>query len=486
MKLLRFKTSPILLLLSLYLSNIFSQEHQTLNLNFCIESFLNNSPAHNYTKLELEKAGEQLRAATAFKYPNIETAFSSPYAYSKGENEVFYSTVNEYRLVHRNTQTYLPSFSVHSDFYLPTDGRLSSSVGVNYNRFLSNLGGDRKRLNTFVDIDYEQPLFRKNHYSLDSKIAEMEFKKSELRFHSERNKLIAQVIDRFYIALLAQQKYELLRSWFRQKELTHHMMMDKYKLGKISELEFLQAEIDYKNSQLNLLNQKELLQNELTALCLLIGISPDTSYRCSVELNPESFDLSLQECLNRAVSGNPEISTAILEKEISRLRMRRSASAEGLNLSFASSISLDNRRDYFPMISDSWFYNWSAGLTASLPLWDGGKNSAERRLEQLSHRQEEVNLTKMRNLLIQEIKKLYSAMRFEKSRIDILRNKTTLTQKALQLSRHLHEAGRLNMQDLLESEVNAKQAEIDMLNSIINYNKTVNTLKLITGMDFGI
>lgn len=486
MNVFRFKTSPFFLLLSLYVPNISPQEHQIINLNFLIESFLNNSPAYKYTKLEFEKSRQQFSAATAFKYPNIESTFSSPYAFSKGENEVFYSIENEYRLVSRSTHTYMPSFSVRAYYYLPIDGKLSSSAGVYYNSFLSNLSGDRKRLNTFVDIDYEQPLFRKNHYSLDSKIAEMEFRKSELRFNSERNELITNVIDRFYIVLQAQQKYELLRSQLRQKELTHNFMKDKYKLGKISELEFLQAEINYKNSELNVLNQKELLENEMTGLCLMIGISPDTSYRCSAELKMESFDLSLEECLNIAISGNPEISVAMLTKEISNLRIQKSASAEGLNLSFVSSIAFDNRRDYLPVISDSRFYDWSVGLRASLPLWDGGKNSAERKSVQIVHRQEEINLKAMRNSLIQNIKKLYSAIRFEKNRIDILSKKTDLTWKALQLSRRLHEAGRLNMRDLLESEINAKQAEIDILNSIINYNKNVNTLKLETGMDFAL
>ena len=263
-------------------------------------------------------------------------------------------------------------------------------------------------------------------------------------------------------------------------------MKDKYKLGKINELEFLQSEIEYKNSELNVLNQKELLENKMTGLCLLIGISPDTSYRCSGEMKIEEFDLPLEECLDKALLNNQEILNAALAKEISDLKIQKSTSTRRFNLSLVSSLTFDNRRDYLPVVSDSRFYDWSVGLRASLPLWDGGKSSAERNAEQIIHRQEEINLETIRNSVIQNIKKLYSAIWFERNRIDILRNKTDLTRKALELSRRLQEAGRLNMQDLLESEIKAKQAKIDLLNSIINYNKQVNTLKLETGMDFGI
>ena len=483
---LRLNVLPFLILLCLLVQVAIPKQNQLIDLTLCIETFLRNSPWYKHIKLEFDKSKEQYAAATAFKYLSIESTFSSPYAFSEGENEVFYSVENEYRLIRRNTHTYTPSFSFRSDYYLPFDGRLSSSAGVYYNSFLSNLGGDRKRLNTFVYIDYEQPLFRENHYSLDSKIAEKEFKKSELRFNFGRNKLIANVIDWFYSVLQTQQKYELLKSQFRQKELTHHLMKDKYKLGKINELEFLQSEIEYKNSELNVLNQKELLENKMTGLCLLIGISPDTSYRCSGEMKIEEFDLPLEECLDKALLNNQEILNAALAKEISDLKIQKSTSTRRFNLSLVSSLTFDNRRDYLPVVSDSRFYDWSVGLRASLPLWDGGKSSAERNAEQIIHRQEEINLETMRNSVIQNIKKLYSAIWFERNRIDILRNKTDLTRKALELSRRLHEAGRLNMQDLLESEIKAKQAEIDLLNSIINYNKQVNTLKLETGMDFGI
>lgn len=479
----RLKILPFFILLILFIQTVVSNENRLITLNFCIETFLSNSPGYKYIKLEFDKSKEQYAAATAFRYPSIESTFDSPYAFSESENEVFYSVKNEYRLIRRNTHTYMSRFSVRSVCYLPFDGRLSSSAGVYYNSFLSNLGGDRKRLNTFVDIDYEQPLFRKNHYSLDLKIAEKEFRKSELRFNIERNELIANVIDRFYSVLQTQQKYELLRSQLRQKGLIRDFMKDKYELDKISELEFLQTEIDYKNFELNVLNQKELLEMEMIGLCLLIGISPDTSYFCSDELKMEAFDLSLEECIDRAISGNPEISGVVLAKEISDLRILKSASAEGIKMSLISSLAFDNRRDYLPVVSDSWFYDGSFGLMASLPLWDGGKSSAERNVEKITRRQEEINLETMRNSLIQKIKKLYSAICFERKRIEILNNKTNLNRKTLELSRRLHETGRLNMQDLLESEINAKQAEMDLLNSIINYNKQVNTLKLETGMD---
>ncbi|GAB4340713.1 MAG: hypothetical protein Kow0037_26720 [Calditrichia bacterium] len=486
MNVLRLNLVPTLLFLLLFISTIYSQKYQVIDLNFCIETFQKHSPIYQHLKLEAEKEREQFRANIAFKYPDLKLSFNSPYTFSKDENEVFYSIENEYRLVRRNTHNYMPSFTVRSDYYLPFDGRLSSAAGVYYNRFQSNLSADRQRFNTFIDIDYEQPLFRKNHYSLDSKIVEKEFRKAELRFNAERNKLIANVIDRFYLVLRAQQVYELLRSQLRHKQLTHNFMKDKFNLGKISELEFLQADIDYRNSQLNVLNQKELLENEIAQLCFLIGISPDTSYRCSAELNLESFELSLEDCLERAISQNPEISISFLSKEISDLRIQKAMAGDGLNLSLVSSLTVDNRRDYLPVIYDSRFYNWSMSLRASLPLWDGGKSGAERNVEQIRRRQEEINLKTMENSLIQKIKKLYSAIRFEKNRIEILSKKRELTRKALELSRRLNEAGRLNMRELIESEINAKRADIDWMNSIINYNKRVITLKLETGMDLGL
>lgn len=479
------KTFYYLNILILFFINLaFSQpSFKKLNLEDCIEIAIENSINYKKLKIEFHKNQSQYEADICFNKPQLSLQINTPYNISKNENEVFYSSLDQFKFVHSTDQNFKPYLSLSLSQYLPTNGNLSLDLSAFNNRWYSTLRDDKNRLISSASIKYEQPLFKKNNYYYTREKADLFLLKSNYNFVKSKNEFVYEVVEKFYDIVLLQIGMDIAAKSSEEKNLNYQLISELFANGRKSEIEFLNSEILLETQKLENLRLRNELKTALEKFRLFLGIGNIDTLILDKNLSLNVFDMDYNNIINIAILKNPTLLITKLDNKNIDLDIKKFTELKRFDLNLSTSLNFDNKQDFLPVKTTDNFYNWRVGLNFNLPVLDGGKSSSEIYRANLI-RQEIVLYEKYFKMeLFQRIKELYNKLSSFKEEIEIGKRKYTTANKVFTLAKKRFELGNFTLREKLESELVFHSSFIDFNKSIINYNKTVYQLKKLIGLD---
>lgn len=287
------KTFYYLNILILFFINLaFSQpSFKKLNLEDCIEIAIENSINYKKLKIEFHKNQSQYEADICFNKPQLSLQINTPYNISKNENEVFYSSLDQFKFVHSTDQNFKPYLSLSLSQYLPTNGNLSLDLSAFNNRWYSTLRDDKNRLISSASIKYEQPLFKKNNYYYTREKADLFLLKSNYNFVKSKNEFVYEVVEKFYDIVLLQIGMDIAAKSSEEKNLNYQLISELFANGRKSEIEFLNSEILLETQKLENLRLRNELKTALEKFRLFLGIGNIDTLILDKNLSLNVFDM---------------------------------------------------------------------------------------------------------------------------------------------------------------------------------------------------
>lgn len=236
--------------------------------------------------------------------------------------------------------------SSHSAFPLS----YSSRVGITFSFPFGEAGGRRFTL-------------------LGVETARWTFLQNEIDFWLKRQEIIQGAVAVYLSAWQAKQNWKIRQDTLKQSELLLDLNRTKYELGLIAEPEFLRAQVNYENAQVDVLSAERAYRNALENLAQFLGFPPDTPIDVEEEI---SFPLperpSEEETLQKVYKQNPILRRLSYQQKIRELNLwasRRKILPEG---SVTVNYSLDSTGTDFEAGSRLDTYTISAGVSFRLPL----------------------------------------------------------------------------------------------------------------------
>ena len=152
----------------------------------------------------------------------------------------------DYRQVNNNTVNMQLGLS---QVIAPTGGQVT--VYSNLNRFddfnkdpdVSQYSGEP------VSIGLRQPIFQFNQYIWDRKIKPLEYEESQKRYFAELELISINATRRFFNLLLAQISLEIANKNVNSNDTIYQIAQGRYNLGKITENDLLQLELNLHSLQ---------------------------------------------------------------------------------------------------------------------------------------------------------------------------------------------------------------------------------------------
>jgi outer membrane protein TolC len=467
-----------------FIQMIFSQSNQKVwTLHNCIETAFEQSIIYKNIEISFQKKQVQYQTNISFTKPQVSLRFNTPYSISKNENEVFYSTLDQYKFIQSTDQYFNPYLSLSLNKYLPTNGNLSVDLSAYNNRWYSTLREDKNRLVGSASIQYDQPLFKKNDYYYIKEKADLFRISSEFEFVNSKNEFIYEIVNRFYDLVLLQVRIEMGKKSLRENKLNHQLVQEMYRNGRKSELDFLNSEIVLESQKLenNKLNNDYKTSQDNFAL--FIGIENFENVFFDESITLHAFDINPDDLVSIALSKNPAILKAEIDIKDINLTVKELSGSKNISVDLNSSLNFDNKKDFIPIETTDNFYRWRVGLSFTFPVLDGGNSSSQLRLASLARDHIQQSKIYLRAELTQQINEQINKLASIKKEIEIGERKQTAAEKAYKLAQVRFTTGSLNLREKIESELLYKSSFIGMNESIINYNKTVYQLKKLIGLD---
>ncbi len=302
---------------------------------------------------------------------------------------------------------------------------------------------------------------------------------------SSKITLVNSVTKAYYAVLLAQDSYDVFERAYNSAADNAKVIESKYKQGATSEFEWIRADVQVRNALTNLVSAESAVALSKHQLKMLMGMEYTTTIALKGKLSDfESivFSETLQKA-NVSLDKNVDINQFDIRAQQLKqsLEVQKATWLPTLAASFQYQyMSQPNDdvkfRDYY------WFPTSNAGLSLSIPLFQGGakhykKKQLEVQIKSMEHQREnlkrslELQAVSLTENMIKAIEKMESG---KKALIQ--------AEKALSISQKMYEVGMGTYLDVNNAELGYVQAGLSYNQSIYDFMSAKTDLEKLLGV----
>lgn len=420
-------SKPVCLLLSLLcLSGVVSAQTDTLTLDETIHRVITTYPSVRQAEEAVKSASYTVKMTRAALFPVLNASAS-------------YTRVEPVATVHFGEMD------------------LSLNPKNNYNAGLS-----------LSQLIYD---FGKNRPKIEAAKAKEEL--SRLRQDELYQSLALNTVQLYYLNCFTRQAILIKRQELGDYEEMLRQTEIRTRTGSSTSFDLLNTQVSQSavNTQLT-----ELMAN-LRTLQVQLSVLADTTVTETLPLN-QGFEIKknlspLDHLLTTAYTFRPEMRLA--DKQISIAQLEESAARRAYNPSLDLSAVAGGKNGY-PLQIDRMKLNYEAGLTLSIPLYEGGRRKQSASLARSAYNTAVFQKELVAKQVEQQVSENYYTLQSDTDKMDQLSRQVILAQKAYDQAKVNYQTGAITNLELLTSSTNLSGSRLQLLQAQINY--LVNYYKL--------
>ena len=459
---------------------------QPLTLAQAIAIALRNNQELQISRLNLQRAREQLREALADKYPNLDLLFDLTRADS-AQSQLGVQQGEEFT----NLQQQQLNQDVEELQQAEEALQLREQGGEDVESDRQQLDLQRRRLDlqqqqseddedTTSDIlsgslELSYNLYTGGRRSAQIRAAERQVRFNELDIERISEDTRLNVANDYYDLQNTDAQVNIERAAIEDatQTLRDAQLLEQAGLG--TRFDALQAEVELANANQNLLLA---LANQNTArrqLAETISVGANVGLTSADEIEEAgTWDLTLPETIVLAFQNRAELEQFLLQREINQEQREIALSEVRPQVSlFASYNVIEDLND-----GDTGFVDgYSAGARLQWRLFDGGAARARADQEDTDAEIEEENFSNQRDQVRLEVEQAYFNLQANQENIRTSERAVELAEESLRLARLRFQAGVGTQTEVIDAQSALTEARGNFLNAIIDYNRSFNQLQ---------
>jgi outer membrane protein len=317
-----------------------------------------------------------------------------------------------------------------------------------------------------VSVSVSQPIFQFNPFKWNRLIKPLVYEESQRKYFEELEQVSINATRRYFDLLLAQINLEIARKNVESNDTIYQIAQGRYNLGKITENDLLQLELNLVNSTLDV--SKALVEQQSASLNLktFINLSDDDSIFLILPENIPDFFVDENVALAEAVKNKADLVSFKRRQLEAKQEVVRAKRASGVNMNLQAAYGLTNQGLTVEEVYQNPADALRVGLQMNVPLVDWGRQKAR-------------IMTAEANMKLVEYQLIQDEITFEQDILTEVRNFNMLREqlkariksdqiadKAYNISKQLFLIGKISITDLnqsLASKDRAKQSYVSTL-----------------------
>jgi len=322
-----------------------------------------------------------------------------------------------------------------------------------------------------ANVSANYTLFDKTRdYNLEQLKETLNLSDLQLRQTIEAN--ILQVLNGYYEVARLSENISVFENAFEVSSRRLERAQYRYEYGQGIQLDILNAQVDIQRDSINLLNARQQLSNAKGNLNYLMGTSMENTFEVDTTLNYQG-DLSVSNLIQSAQKENIAILAAdqnlvIREMDLKIIDAGRKPTI-GANANYNYNYQ-DNAEGSF--IATNRTNGLNAGVTLNWNIFDGGRRNLQEQNTQLAIRNQLTQKDELKLQLERDVMNAWENFQNALFVLNVEKNSLQTNQANLNRTQELFNAGQV-------SSVEFRQAQLNLLNSSVNYNAAKYNAKLI-------
>ena len=416
-----FRILFILLITNLLCINIKAQETLTLTLDQALEIALSESNTIKIADKTVEKSGYAQKGSYSALYPNVSVSGS----YQR-------TLLKQVMVMDMGGQA--------MEIKVGRDNNINTSASASMPLVNAQLWESLKLSALDVEMAVEQA-------------------------RSSKVSMVSQVKQAFYGVLLAKASLDVVSEMYKNAQANYEKTLQRYQVGKASELEKLRAEVNVKNAEPNVSSSENAVLLATWQLKAVMGLDLATEIDVVGDIMDYTNELLTPYVSEDDISNNSSLLQLDIQDRMleSTLRMQRKQ--------YLPSLAATINFNYNAMGDDklSWFPSSVAAVSLNIPVFDGFQkhyNIKQSKVakDMLSLQREDAE------------RQIRIAIRNYNDRIALcVKNYTaasstvSIAQKSYEISQKMYEVGKTTLVELNDAQLALQQAQLTQAQAVYDF-----------------
>ena len=339
-------------------------------------------------------------------------------------------------------------------------------------------------LANIVNFGISQPIITYNTYKWQKKMEPLALQKAERQYAEVLENIAFQTVVYFFELLETQETLTLKMENKQNSDTLLATARAKFAIGKFTEAQVLEVEVDNLNLSLEIEQLKQELSNRMRILCDYIGMEEDVSLRLQI---PETITIVAID-YSKALSEYRENSQAETDHKHRLLQAQsevaRAKADNGFSFNLNASFGLSKNDELFRNIYRNPLDQEQVTLSFEIPILDWGVARCKRRKaenllanEELAIRQETMDLER-------KLSDLVGQFNIQNHRLQLAVHTAELSQKRYEITAESYALGKIGFLDFSTAQYEKDNTRITYIQALSTSWQSYYQIRRMTLFDF--
>lgn len=284
----------------------------------------------------------------------------------------------------------------------------------------------------------------------------------------------------YYDLVQRQQQIKAVDTAIALSKARYTVAENRYKIGKASKLEVLNAQVDLNTDESLQVRQKEQYKAAKINLNVLMARAPELDFQVeeSVILE-ENIDLAAH--ISLAKSQNPQLIALMLAKNSAELQLKQIRAGRYPTIRVNTGYNIQRTEASLGFITQSQSQGFTYGFSASMPIFQGNQISRDERIAKLEIENAKLTVAQQELLIVGQLQSAYESYLAQKSLATIEANNVTLAAQNLDITLAKFKIGTLTPIEYRTAQQQYIEAKIRHSNALFQAKIFETTLKELSG-----
>ncbi len=357
-------------------------------------------------------------------------------------------------------------------------------VQTNLQRF-DNFSDKSTRYNGVpLRVGIRQPVSAYNPMKWRARLDPVQVREARKQYHFDLESVRATTLQLFFDLLLAQIDGELARNNLKSSESLFLIAQERYALGKISENDLLQLQLEQINARKALQDATQAVDLAFTRLCALLGRNTTERFFLQIPRADSLPPVQVEEALRLAAHNRPEFETWYRNRLEAGEATASTKSQYGFQATVQASVGYAGSAATLSPVYQSALPEQVLSMQVNVPIVNWGRGKFETQIRTL----EEDYVARSQEVLQQElessVRQVVGAHQRVQQTFAYAQQAQEIAQRQFDISQSRYRLGEISTTDLTLSLRAKDLARRAYIGSLREYWQTRQSLRMLTLFDF--
>ncbi len=291
---------------------------------------------------------------------------------------------------------------------------------------------------------------------------------------------VSSIMNTYFDIVSQQQELEATKRILQISRQRLKSANDMFQSGKVSKVDYLSAQVDYNSDTASFIQQTERLRDSKILLNKILAREIRTDFYASdtIHIDPS---LMFGEILDKTLAENPDIVLSRIAVNAASFSLKAVQGSRYPQVRFTSTYTMTKNTSESGQVMENKTNNFSYGLTASMPLFNGFEVNRQIQNARLEREAATLRYAEMQKEIEAQAATAYSVYEVNKKLVDFENANLKLALENLDIAIERYKLGAISAVELREVQRSYISATNRLIVATYNAKVAETALKLLTG-----